>query len=66
MVTEFHISAMQGKRIEKCRLQYNAFTGSNLSFSEYLSEILSAAIRSEEVCCKEARALAPVRFADVH
>lgn len=61
MVTEFKLSAMQGQRIEQCRRQYNAFTGSNLSFSEYLNDILSAAIRSEEVCCKRARAMAPCR-----
>lgn len=66
MVSEFHLSAMQQLRIEQCRLQYNAFTGSNLSFSEYLNEILCGAIRNEEKCCARAKKIAPVRFAHVY
>lgn len=66
MVSEFPLSAMQRKRIEACRLQYNSFTGSTLTFSEYLAELLNGAIRSEEACCKEAKKLAPVRVPHVH
>ncbi|WP_052286270.1 hypothetical protein [Methylobacillus flagellatus] len=68
MVYEFPLSAMQRKRIEACRLQYVAFTGAEISFSEYLADILNGAIRNEEQCCKAAKKLAPVRMvmADVH
>lgn len=60
------ISDSLAQRLQACRLQFNSFTNSKLTFDQYLAEVLSDAVVREERISKISRGLSAVRGCHAH